>query len=340
MNFAEVPGVATGGEQIVTLSAQSPLRDHVDIFDAPVTWKLETAKCGDEKVLNHKVYVTYGKPHGGVVTEKRIEDVCNVGAEVAEGDSNLNHYGDKIYSHLNIHYNSGVSEGPDPIWLLHRGSPADQTMCAGKAKFFGEHVNMLGLPPGQKVYCHPDKDGTYTVTESALFGLQDAQSLLRAPCVDHNISIPVNTGSEIIHVSIQAFQERLISIYSYITTDANGMKHIENQKNNFEAAYRWPWPGQAKYYALNFGIYASPKELVNGVFPTHSIPLPLPPNEEDLGGIHWFAPFGAVVITGTPKAINDAKATGDVQTIIFNDKTYNVQITNWVKCPHDWQEKP
>jgi hypothetical protein len=226
------------------MTANAPLPGHVDILSKSIRWTV--VFTGGHRVPlrrsgPHRIYVTYGKPEGSVVTERRVSDVC----EAAKGKTTLDDCAKAISLHLkSFRYSlapEALPNGPPVIWLLHAGSQY-KSQCPGLALFIRRHFNLLGLGDGPIAYCHATATGGY-VAELEIY------NHVFRPCTPLANGHPASSTHHV-----------------YATIEP--LMHIDGggKRNKFEAVCYF----NSKYYAVGVGddgVFASAKDVVKTAFP-------------------------------------------------------------------------
>ncbi len=137
----------------VTLTAKGNLPEKIGKLNVPISWTITI----DGEVIplrdtQNKIYLTYGKPAGGVVTEHRITWLTS--QPVAEGKG----FGDEQKIVAAVHTDSagyGVFESkktPIGVWSFMDGVPGE---CKDHVKLIAAAVAMLGVPGGKVGYVYP-----------------------------------------------------------------------------------------------------------------------------------------------------------------------------------------
>jgi hypothetical protein len=127
---------------IATITAESgPLPNQVGVLTGDIHWSVNTKdkNCDAGASWGHTIYVTYAKPSGSSVTQKRVVWVTNA----AKGKSSQQDCVNAIFDAMMQYTYALGSVPPDPTWKIYGGAPAE---CGILADQFKLACLMLGLP--------------------------------------------------------------------------------------------------------------------------------------------------------------------------------------------------
>lgn len=237
MSFNTESVTSSGDEQVVAVTANGILPGVVGILNEGIQWKIVVGgvDLGARSSGNHKIYVTYGTPAGSAITEKRVNEVC----QLANGLSTISSCAEAIFNGLENKYelNGDIIWGPFPIWLLHDQGEVSQ--CPGLADYLNKHFQMLGLGAGQIMFCHANANGTY----SASTNIVDSATRVIANVAGHNMPTSHDDYNS---------EESLIHWDASTPPGANA----------FEATCYF----NSSHYALGVDVFSSAEEVVEGSF--------------------------------------------------------------------------
>ena len=145
VNLTSTNNVSTTNDQVVPVTAEAVLPDHVGVLSHTLDWKIRVAgsDCSGASSGPHKIYLTYGTPTGSVATEQRLNWDCTT----CTGESTLTGIADKIYDALasappqfQMHPANRLT---NQFWLLMSGTDY-QGQCIDLAELMQLQVQLLG----------------------------------------------------------------------------------------------------------------------------------------------------------------------------------------------------
>ncbi len=156
INFeSQISQSSNEGTNIVDVLSTNELPDFITTISTIINWKFVIQ--GDEskpsfainKTGPHKAYITFGTPHGGMITEKRVSWACNVCGGRREIHDITLAANAQITTNIppDFEGHTGIlPSGMDTIWRMLE--PDGAGSCEAHANLLAHIVNILGVPGG------------------------------------------------------------------------------------------------------------------------------------------------------------------------------------------------
>ena len=156
LDFESTGNSSTGGDQPITMTADSELPNEIATLSKSISWSLTASgvACNSWSSGPHTIYVTYGTPTGSVITEKRVNWACTI----ATGATSISGAAEKFRDAIAANPGFAVPR----VWNLDSWqflASGDHGDCITLAKLARKGLEMVGIP-AQERWSFPTADGS------------------------------------------------------------------------------------------------------------------------------------------------------------------------------------